>query len=74
MKGDFYARFLGGWGPVMAPGYPTARAYRRFHALVMCLVVKALSRSHPAADADAVKRLEAKVRQPHAKGLSNRLW
>jgi hypothetical protein len=24
VKGDFHARFLGGWGPVMAPGYPTA--------------------------------------------------
>ena len=23
VKGDFHARFLGGWGPVMAPGYPT---------------------------------------------------
>ena len=23
VKGDFHARFLGGRGPVMAPGYPT---------------------------------------------------
>jgi|GEM_PF-2711150 len=25
VKEDFHARFLGGWGPAMAPGYPTAR-------------------------------------------------
>jgi len=33
VKGDFHARFLGGWGPAMAPGYPTARRNRGPHAI-----------------------------------------
>jgi hypothetical protein len=31
VKGDFHARFLGGWGPAMAPGYPTRRAFQISH-------------------------------------------
>jgi len=47
VKGDFHARFLGGWGPAMAPGYPTSRDFDCSTRIVVNSVAKVLTPQPP---------------------------